>query len=196
MSKNTLEVKGSTIRSKLLFARERFGAEAEKKLVDYLAAHRVPQVLDGTWYPFDLYDGVLVRLAESCYGGDLKRLAEVGHDSAKQALTGTYEIYAQMDFPYFLTRIGALHKRFYSSGDIVATLDEGGGSCRIRMFGAPFYKDADLHVANGFYIGAAEVLGLRGVRSDFEHVDAEVHFRVSWRGAAEASTAEKTANAA
>lgn len=186
MSKHTLDVKGSTIRSKVLFARERFGVQAEKDLVEYLAAQGVPQVLDGTWYPFDLYDGVLVRLAERCYGGELKRLAEVGSDSAKKALAGTYGVYAQMNFPYFLTRIGALHKRFYSAGEIVATADEGGGSCRIRMFGAPFYKDADLHVANGFYIGAAEVFGLRGVRSKYEHVDDEVNFQISWRSVADA----------
>ena len=180
-----LKVKGSTILSKVLFVRERFGAEAERDLLAFVARYEERQVLDGSWYPFALYEGVLGRIADVHYGGDLERLREVGEDSAHQALTGTYQVYGQMGLAQFLNRIGALHNRFYSQGDIEATMDEDAGSCTIRMFGAPFYREVDLQVAAGFYVGAARELGLDRVRCRFQAVGDEIRFHLQWQAASE-----------
>ena len=185
MADDDLNVKGSTILSKLVFARERFGAEAERDLVGFLEEAGEKHILDGSWYPFDLYHGVLERIADRHYRGDLERLRAVGNDSAHRALTGTYHIYGQMGLSHFLDRIGALHNRFYSLGDIEATMHDDGGSCTIRMFGAPYYREADLQVAAGFYLGAARELELQDARCEFLSVGAEVHFRLTWETASE-----------
>lgn len=176
-----LDVKGSTILSKLDFVRERFGAGAEQALRTFVtetAGNR--QILAGSWYPFALYESALRHIAENYYDGDLTRLREVGEDSAHRALTGTYEVYGQMGLAHFLSRIGALHKRFYSRGDIQAEMGEDGHGCSVRMFGVPFFSEADLELAAGFYTGAAREFGLREVRCDFTIAGDEVGFQLKW----------------
>lgn len=176
-----LRVKGSSLNSKLRFVRQAFGAEAEKALTAFLARSGVHQVLDGSWYPFELYDALLRLIAEGHYGSDLSRLREVGIYSAESSLKTTYEVYTLRDFAYFLERLSTLHSRFYSMGELEAEVDVEAGRCRIRLHGAPNYSDPDLHVACGFYIGAARVMDLSEVSCDFRKTDSEVHFVLAWR---------------
>jgi hypothetical protein len=180
MQSRDFTVKGSTILSKLVYAREHFGPEAEKDLAAFLSEAGEKQVLDGSWYPFALYEGVLKRLAERHFGGDLVRLRELGEDSARRALTETYQVYGQMGLTHFLSRIGALHKRFYSHGEIEATMDDDGSRCTIRMFEVPVHSKVDRQVAAGFYVGACRVMGLRDVRCRVATVGDETFFYIDW----------------
>lgn len=180
MASDELKVKGSSINSKLAFARERFGEDAEKALDAYLSERGISQVLEGSWYLFDVFDGLLCHLAKLHYGGDLSRLQEVGEYSAEKSLTGTYSIYTLWDFARFLERIASLHRRFYSIGEIEPRIAEDGQSCRIHMHGAPSYSEADLYVAQGFYIGAARVMGHESVYCQFEITHGEVVFELDW----------------
>ncbi len=175
------EVKGSTIRSKLAFTRERFGEEAEQDLKKRLGAAGYTRVLEGSWYPFSLYEQLLHRIAERHFAGDLSRLFEVGAFSARQALTTTYDVFAgRRDFSQFLQRISALHGRFYRVGEILVELSRTPDTCAIRMRGAAPYSQADLHVAAGFYAGSAHLMGLENARCHFESAGEEVHFRIAW----------------
>lgn len=176
-----IRVKGSSINSKLRFAREVFGTEAEKELAAFLARSGVHQVLDGSWYPFELFDALLRLVADNHYRGDLSRLMEIGTYSAERSLKTTYEVYTLRDFAYFLERLGMLHGRFYSVGKLETRLDAESRSCRIRLHGAPYYSEPDLYVASGFYVGAAKVMGLSGVECSFRKTDSEVHFELTWQ---------------
>ena len=176
-----LQVKGSSLSSKLLFVQDVFGPEAHQELRSALADWEGRQILDGSWYPFELYDKLLRFIAERHYQGDLSRLVEVGIYSAESSLKTTYQVYTLRDFFYLLDRLGTLHSRFYSIGELENSVDTDQRQCRIRLHGAPYYREPDLYVASGFYIGAARMMGLGGVECDFRMVGSEVVFDLRWQ---------------
>lgn len=181
MEQSEQQVKGSTIRSKLVFVRERFGDGAERELKMLLEAAGYKQILEGAWYPFAVYDQVLRHIAERHFAGDLRRLSEVGIFSAQTALTTTYDVFAgRRDFTQFLQRLSTLHGRFYSVGEIVVELSNAPDACKIRMRGAAPYSEADLHNATGFYVGAAQLMGLEHARCRFEPAGEEIFFHIAW----------------
>ena len=178
----TLRVKGDSIRSKLLFARQAFGPESEQELKTFLADLGVSQIDDGTWYPFEAYDQLLRKLADRHFEGDLSRLVEVGEHAAESTLKTTYQVYTLREFMNFLERLSTLHGHFYSAGRLENELDDRGLSCRIRLLDAPYYSDSDLFIASGFYQGAARFMGLQGVKCEFRKIGtSEVHFDLTWR---------------
>lgn len=177
------QVKGSTIASKFDFVRERYGERAEAELREELETEGLRSVLSSSWYPFSVYESLNKAIADKLLGGDLSRLVEVGKYSAQNALTGVYKAYTrQDDFQQFLRRISSLHSTFYSHGDMEVTAEEGSASCEIHLTGAPLYTDADLYVAQGFYMGAAEVFGLAGVDCSLKKDANGAHFTLRWMG--------------
>ena len=158
------QVKGSSIRSKFDYVHERFGEAAERQLEERFRERGILPVLDSVMYPFEAYDAVNRAIAEQFFDGDLSRLSEVGAYSARKVLTGVYRAFAAgKDYPGFLRRAAVLHERFYSHGGMDVNLGDDGKSCEILLRGAPTYSEADLHIAGGFYAGAAELLGIESL---------------------------------
>lgn len=174
-------VKGSSIRSKLYFAQETLSPDIVARLSRWLAdTNRGEQILDANWYSFELYDGLLRELAKEAFGGDLLRLEEVGVFSAEQALTTVYEVYAiQREFLKFLRRISSLHDRFYSRSKL-ELVSSSETSCDLQLTDVPVDFSADIHVASGFYIGAARLMQLNNVRCDRRIEGDRVFFRLTW----------------
>lgn len=183
-SSEDFQVKGSSIRSKLYFAQQCLSPEVCSRLGRWLRGFaNSEQILDANWYPFELYDGLLRTLAMEAYGGDLRRLEEVGIFSAEQALTTVYEVYAiQRDFPMFLRRISALHDRFYSRSKL-ELVGSGEGFCEIQLSDVSVDFTADIHVASGFYIGAARLMGLDKVSCERRIEGQKALFRLDWLSA-------------
>ena len=175
-------VKGSSIRSKLDFVRETFGATAERELRESLRRQAdLGTILDSSLYPFDLYDRILVAIADRFYDGDASRLEEVGAYSAHQSLTTIYRAFAQgKDFLGFLSRISLLHERFYTEGKMEVEVAPDRRGARIRLSGAPRYSDADLFVAGGFYVGAGKLLGLDHIDYDLARSEQGATFHLQW----------------
>jgi len=131
-------VKGSSIRSKFDFVRDRFGEAAEGQLKERFRERGLLPVLDSVMYPFDDYDALNRAIAAEFFDGDLSRLSEAGAYSAQQVLTGVYRAFAAgKDYPGFLRRAAVLHERFYSHGGMDVELADDGKSCQILMQGAP-----------------------------------------------------------
>ncbi len=175
-------VKGSSIRSKFEFVRERFGRAAERELREEFEpqAGAMP-FLDSSMYPFEIYDEINRAIAARFYDGDLERLREVGEFSARKVLTGVYRAFAAgRDFPRFLERAAVLHERFYRPGRMLVELGDDEASARVRLTDAPVYSEADLHIAAGFYLGAARLLGLENAFCDFHLKPDGAHFDLSW----------------
>lgn len=174
-------VKGSSIRSKFDFVRERFGEAAERRLKERFRDRDLLPVLDSAMYPFAVYDEVNRAIADEFYGGDLTRLAEVGRYSAQKVLTGVYRAFAAgKDFAGFLDRAAMLHERFYSEGTMKVAMDDGGKACHIVLSGAPTYSEADLQIAGGFYAGAAELLGVEALEWDLSRDERGARFDLRW----------------
>ncbi len=178
------QVKGSSIQSKFAFVAERFGPEAESRLREQFLDHDHYPILDALWYPFDFYLAVNQAIVRDFFAGDLTRLREVGQFSAEKALTETYRAYIQSgDFVGFLTNVSRLHKQFYSVGEQRVSVGEDGRYCRIELRGKPYYPEADLYVAEGFYVGAAKLMGLNDVASRFRVDENGATFEMKWGGA-------------
>ncbi len=177
------QVKGSSIRSKFEFVRERFGDAAERRLATRFGDRpELEPLLDSAMYPFTVYDELLRIIAEECYDGDLERLTEVGAYSARQVLTGVYRAFAAgKDFAGFLEHASVLHGRFYSAGQMSVDLAEDGRRCEIRLTGAPVYSEADLQVAAGFYAGAAELLGIEQLDWQLSWDQSGATYELRWR---------------
>ena len=175
-------VKGSSISSKFDFLRETFGSAAELELRESLRGEAdLGTILDSSQYPFDLYDRILVAIAERFYDGDLSRLEEVGAYSAQKSLTTIYRAFTQgKDFFGFLSRIGLLHERFYSAGKMEVEVAPDRQSARIHLSGAPRYSDADLFVAGGFYTGPGKLLGHEGIKYVLARTDDGATFQLKW----------------
>lgn len=177
-------VKGSSIRSKFDFVHDRFGEGAERRLKERFREHGLLPVLDSVMYPFEDYDAVLRAIAEEFFDGDLSRLSEVGAYSAQKVLTGVYRAFAAgKDYLGFLRRAAVLHERFYSHGGMDVDLAEDGESCTIVLSGAPTYSESDLHVAGGFYAGAADLLGIQSLDWEMSWDASSARFLLSWEPA-------------
>ncbi|MDA8018700.1 MAG: hypothetical protein MPN21_14760 [Thermoanaerobaculia bacterium] len=171
-------VKGSSINSKRTFLVDRLGEAAAESLDTFLSDHGAPQVLEASWYPFQLYDDVLRFVAREFLGGDLKRLRDVGRHSARQSLTGTYSVFVRPGgFRSFLERSAPFHGRYYSAGSLQLVGASGDDtSFELVQEGAPIYTEPDLEVACGFYCEAAEMMGLWNVTCEYEYTETGVRF--------------------
>lgn len=153
------QVKGSSIRTKLVFARDRFGAEAEQALVNRLADLGVTRVLEGGWYDFEIYNAVLGELARVGYDGHLDGLREAGAFSATQALSTTYQAFAKhRDLERFLALIPRFHLSLHTHGTLVIDGPKD-GILRFTLSDLPQTSRADQRVTEGFYLGAVRLLG-------------------------------------
>lgn len=178
------KVKGSSIRSKFDFVRDRFGRAAEQELkAPFEATPGMLPFLDSSMYPFSVYDRINRAIADEFFDGDLARLREVGEYSAQKVLTTVYKAFASgKDFLGFLRRAAVLHQRFYSQGQMIVSVGAEGTSAVIELTGAPEYSEADLNVAAGFYTGAAKLLGLSDIECDFEVGADGARFDLRWDG--------------
>ncbi|MEM6793860.1 MAG: hypothetical protein AAF725_07740 [Acidobacteriota bacterium] len=181
---DSYRVKGSSIRSKLVYLSETFGADAERQMREFLEDLGAWPILEASWYRYEIYDGTLVWIARRFLGGEISRLREVGKFSAEKALTTTYEAFRSSgDFARFLEKMPVLHSRYYSHGTLSASLVLPGASrCQILLDGAPKHSEADLTVASGFYIRCAELMGHRQVVCGFRHEGQRVRFELAWEG--------------
>ena len=175
-------VRGSSISSKFEFVRVRFGTEAELQLKEQFADHeQLFPILDSSWYPFELYDEINRAIADRFFDGELSGLVEVGSYSAEKVLTSVYKAFAEgKDFVGFLLRAALLHERFYSQSQMDVTLGEDGVSAEILLRDAPTHSEADLHMAAGFYAGAAKLLGVKGYRDEYNLIQDGAHFQLRW----------------
>ena len=175
------KIKGSTLRSKSNFVGETFGASAGEQFFEWIVESAGRPILDADWYRFEVYDAVLHELARRHFGGNLERLQEVGRHSARHALSETYSIFAvRKDFVRFLEKLSVLHSRFYNLGRLVLT-ERGDDYSEHELRELPGLSEADAHLALGFYLGSAEVMGLAQARGRFEPRDAHsLFYRIDW----------------
>jgi len=174
-------VKGSSIRSKFDFVRDRFGEAAERELKEQFRERGILPVLDSMMYPFEDYDAVNRAIAEKFFDGEASRLSEVGAYSAQKVLTGVYRAFAAgKDYPGFLRRAAVLHERFYSHGGMDVDLAEDGKSCQITLRGAPTYSESDLYIAGGFYAGAADLLAIESLDWELSWDSSGARFQLRW----------------
>ena len=175
------QVKGSTVRSKLDFVHEQFGAEARAALEARFSGRGLLPILVSGWYDYDLYVEVIEAIATIHFGSDLSRLAAVGAYSAEQSLRTVYAAFVRSTgFVEFLRGISRLHHMFYNVGRLDVEVAADRHSCTITHREKPRLSEADLWVASGFYKKAGELHGLDSVACEFEIADTDARFTLRW----------------
>ena len=176
-----LKVRGSSITSKFAFVKHTFGDGAEEELNERFAKSPYFPALDALWYPFSHYIEINRAIAEAHFDGDIRRLHEVGQFSAKHALTNLYKVYAkEATFVDFLKKISNLHRRFYNVGDMDPQIDESKRQVAVVLSGRREYPMEDLYVAQGFYVGAAKLLGHKDVLSKITRTNEGAVIALKW----------------
>jgi len=174
-------VKGSSILSKLEYLQDVHGEEARQSVEAPLRERGLIPFLASSWYPYAVYIEVNKAIAGEVFNGDLSRLTEVGEYSAQKSLLGTYRMLAQAnDYFGLLSQLAILHRRFYNEGTLTIDVPEDKSSCQILLSGAPEYAEADVHIAAGFYIKAAELTDRPGAKVAVDRRPDSIAFTVSW----------------
>ena len=182
MKTDDFKVKGSSIRSKFDFVREKLGPAAEAKLHQrFKTRPELSPLLDPAWYPFAVYDEIIRFIASEFYAGDLKKLRDVGSYSANLALRTTYRAFAQgKDFVQFLQGVGRYCQTFYNQGDARVTISDDTRSAELHFSGAPEYTEADLQVTLGFVLEAGRVLGKGTIAGTARRGPDGAHVNLKW----------------
>jgi hypothetical protein len=158
-------VKGSTVRTKFEYVRQRFGEEDERLFREHFKDRSELQpLLDVSWISFRLYDELNCYIAEKFFGGDMSRLQEVGTYSAERALQTTYRAFARgKDFLQFLDQMREYVRAFYNVGDLLVEVGDNQKSAIVKFRKAPEYTLAELHMSAGFFVGAGRLMGLSDI---------------------------------
>jgi hypothetical protein len=176
-------VKGSAIRMKFEFVRDRFGAKAETAIrAHFRNRQELEPLLDVSWVPFTLYEEINQYIARVHYGGNVASLQEVGAYSADRGLQSIYKSWVRgKAFIDFLRQMTEYYKTFYSAGDLVVSVGEDGQSATLSFRNAPQYSQAELHIATGFFVGSAKVMGLPDVTHEATLRPSGMELKLRWR---------------
>jgi hypothetical protein len=176
---NEYRIKGSSLKTKFEFVRETFGDRAAAELEGHFDRSLFP-ILDSSWYPFSFNSEVNRILVNTYLDGDVSRMREVGIFSAERVLTTVYKFFTSgRTFIEFMRRAETLHETCYSEGGMKVTVGSDGKSCEIHLR-APYFSQVDMHVAAGFYIGAARLLGESDVTCDTTPEAGGARFVIRW----------------
>jgi hypothetical protein len=171
------QVKGSTMQYKVEFVARQRGESVAEDLKREFANDQLFPILDSRWYPFKLYDRLLVRTAELCFAGDIRQLEELSASWASKSLSGIYESYAWgQRLDAFLSRLPRLHDRMFTYGKVTTAKGELAGQHRITLSDSASYTAPVLYSASGFYLGATRFLGYPEASCSFTRSGSTVHF--------------------
>lgn len=176
-------VKGSTIRMKFEFVRDRFGADAEATM-RARARHRkeLAALLDVSWIPFSVCEEVNHYVARAHFGGDLTGLRQLGAFAADRSLNSIYKVWVTgKTFTEFLLQMSRYHKTMYSAGDLAVVVGEDQTSATLSFANAPQYSQAELHTSTGFFLGSAKVMGISDVTHVAVLVPNGMEIKLRWR---------------
>jgi len=173
----SFRVKGSTLRYKVDYIETCLGKESVEKLEQHFEGRALFPILDGSWYPVELYDELLRQTAEMCFGGDVRKLRALSASWAQESLSGVYKAFAwDQRLNAFLERLPRLHNRMFTRGRIVIQEDPLPDRHRLLLLDASLYTDAALYSAAGFYMGAVSFLGYTGTTCKFVRHGSRVTF--------------------
>ncbi len=178
------KVKGSTVRNKFAYVESNFGSSAIENMTREFKKRygdTIFPILNSTWYAFDVYVEILEYIAEHHYGGDMKKLEEVGKASAEDALKNIYSSFVHnKEYLEFLKKISKLHKMFYNEGKTDVIVHDNQKGCDIIHTDKSKYAEADMHVAAGFYQESAKLHDLKNISCSFTFSRTEARFTLTW----------------
>jgi hypothetical protein len=184
-----MKVKGTALRSRIGFLRERFGEDSLATVLEGLDATDrkvISGALPGSWIPFEIIDRFEREIIERFGGGHDELAQEFGAFSAKENLTTLYKIFieqAQGDPHSLFENLSNLHRSFYDCGDMRA-LRTGDRTTSLEVDYEGSATRPNCLTAVGFYSTALEIIGVAGARVEERACQAEgaklCRFEIRW----------------
>jgi hypothetical protein len=176
----TYRIRGGSIRTKCVYVIDHFGAEAAQALSSRIEMALQKRLLDTEWYPFALFERVLITLAKDHLGGDLRRIEEVGEYMARLAILGPYLDSGTKDFQQLFQRLARVRPRYYSHGWVDVEMHANGLRCDLQHRDVPRLSTADDYLTRGFYTACARGCGLEGVSCEVVQQAGGSAFSLRW----------------
>jgi hypothetical protein len=177
---DVFRIRGGSLRTKCLYVADRFGETAAQNLARRIDVALKKPLLDTEWYPFALFERVLITIANDYLGGDLRRLDEVGEYMARLAIMGPFQASGTKDFQRLFQRLARARPRYYSHGWVDLETHSDGLGCDLRHHDVPRLSVADEHLTRGFYAACAEGCGLQGVVCQAVQHPGGAAFHLRW----------------
>lgn len=181
------KIKGTKVRSKLVYVREVHGEEAERAVLAALPEddrRTVSSILEIGWYPQELYERLLAALVDGVAGGDERELDRVGAHSAERQSRGAYSVYFRGKAPAdLLEGMAPMHAMLNDPGEMRVERRNGGHVT--LLVSSPRGEVHSCRVARAFYRRAVELCGgrdvtVREVECSGRDADA-CRFEIRWR---------------
>jgi hypothetical protein len=163
-----VKIKGTAISSAHRHAREHFGEDGWRIVLDGLTPEDRQQVERGVlvsaWYPFSLFI-TIVRVLEKHFGGQVPRLhREMGRAAAEYGLTSFYKIFFKVGSPQFIiSKAAKVWRTYNSSGEMTAPVCEKGHAV-IELAGFAEPAPELCERLPGFFERTGELSGGRDVK--------------------------------
>jgi uncharacterized protein (TIGR02265 family) len=161
------QIKGSILKSRLAFVRERFGDETVERVRASLPAEdqqALKSILTVRWYPFEIGKRLDDAIVTICGNGDPAFFKQLGAASADKNLTTLHKsLLAPGDPHAFLSRARTIYALYYEHGrrEYERTGDRSGV---LTTYDADTFSAHDCQTVIGWYERALEMCGARGVR--------------------------------
>jgi hypothetical protein len=164
-----MRVKGTMLRTRLDFLRERYGPEAPPAVLGALDAEErrlVQSALPGSWLPFSLVNHIDDEIVRRYGDGNAELCRDMGAFSAHRTLATVYRMFVEQaggEPLRLMEGMSALHSTFYDWGSMRATRS-GERRCRVESDYKGGATRANCLAAVGFYGEALRQLAVRGAQ--------------------------------
>ena len=160
-------VKGTAVSGVINFIRKTFGEKAFAQWLSLLSpdarAIASQPISRSAWFAGALVMEIRLSLVNEFFGGDRRRLREVGKYTGKQNFTGVYNLAIKFGSPaWVIGRIGMVYEQMYRPGKISLPVREA-KRVMIRLDGFPDYTGTMEHIFCGFLHAAVELSGAQNV---------------------------------
>ena len=164
-----MRIKGTMLRARLDFVRERYGPEAPPSVLGALSDDErrlVQSALPASWLPFSLVNHIDEEIVRRYGDGNAEVCREIGAFSANRTLGTVYRVFVEQaggDPQRLMEGMSSLHSTFYDFGSMRATR-AGDRLCRVESDYKGGATRANCLAAVGFYGEALRQLAVRGAQ--------------------------------
>ena len=162
-----VKVKGSVLKSRLLFVEEQGGAEAVERVRARLSPaqrEELGRVLPSGWYPFALGQALDTAVAQELGGGRAAFSLRLGAASAERNLGGVHRAFLKPGDPHgFLAQAPEIFALYYDRGRRVYER-VGEKEATLTTYDAEAFSESDCLTIVGWHVKALEMCGCTGVK--------------------------------
>jgi hypothetical protein len=179
------ETKGVGIISVVEFVKTTFGPDGHARWLAALSPAARELATGGlsasSWYPGDLVTELRQTIVDQFWGGDVRRIRQLGRFSAERGQTGVYRLALKVGSPtWVLERLGMVFGSYFRPGAVHFD-SKGTGHLVGTLLDFPDRSGLLEEVFAGFVEKALELSGAKGIRVELRgslatHLELEIRW--------------------